>query len=149
MRESPRKKLVPHSYRTKHVFGLFGKRRKIPARCGRRCFLFLVVAVLLLQRADTKLTYCTSQYKRWVDHAFCRTCHASVGGLTRSTPIDAAPFFFLFFFSFFYSRWRARRRRGRPSCTVRWTRVRSWRWVSCKDVCFGRVCTLAASPGTY
>ena len=97
MRESPRKKLVPHSYRTKHVFGLFGKRRKIPARCGRRCFLFLVVAVLLLQRADTKLTYCMSQYKRWVDHAFCRTCHTSVGGLTRSTPIDAALFFFFFF----------------------------------------------------
>ena len=100
VRESPRKKLVPHSYRTKHVFGLFGKRRKIPARCGRRCFLFLVVAVLLLQRADTKLTYCTSQYKRWVDHAFCRTCHASVGGLTRSTPLDAA-LCFLFFFSSF------------------------------------------------
>ena len=102
VRESPRKKLVPHSYRTKHVFGLFGKRRKIPARCGRRCFLFLVVAVLLLQRADTKLTYCTSQYKRWVDHAFCRTCHTSVGGLTRSTPIDAALFFFFFFFFLFF-----------------------------------------------
>ena len=44
----------------------------------------------------------------------------------RLNEIDAVAFACLL------SRWRALKRRGRPSCTVPWTRAPSWRWVSCK-----------------
>ena len=57
VRESPRKKLVPHSYRTKHVFGLFGKRRKNPGEVRSAVFFYFWLSPVTKSRHKAHLLY--------------------------------------------------------------------------------------------